>query len=352
MRSLKDQSSHKDYLDRSSLQSGRVLATLMRQRLIALGLVLLGLLGAVCAANPSFASLQNLRDLLVASAPVLIVGCGMTFVVLIGEIDISVGSLLGFLAALMGVLSSPQHLGLPAGAVIPLTLLAGLTVGLLNGILITVGRVPSIVATLGMLTVLRGITEQMLGGNWITDLPPSIRILGTGAIAGVPVCVCVAVGIAAVLNVVSRFTPFGVQMRAVGGNANAASLARISVVRVKLTAFMLVGLLTGVAALVCVPQQSVIESGIGAGFELVVVTAVVVGGTSIRGGIGGIAGTMLAVLLLGSIRTSLVFLKIGEMATFWERAIQGAFILAAVLADHFAGAAAARRNGSRFGVAA
>jgi rhamnose transport system permease protein len=318
----------------------RLLTNLLSQRRLAVALALAVLVVSVCIANPSFASLQNFRDLLVQSAPVVIVGCAMTFVVITAEIDISAGSLLGLLAALMGVLASPSHLGLPAAAVVALTLLAGAAVGLLNGLLVTVGRVPSIVATLAMLTILRGITELLLAGVWITDLPPSIRVLGTGAILGVPVCVLIAAVVAAILSFIARCTPFGVRLRAVGGNPDAAAISRISVTRIKLLAFTLVGLFTAVAALVCVPQQSVIESGIGVGFELVVVTAVVVGGTSIRGGVGGILGTILAALLLGSIRTTLVFLNIGEMATFWERAIQGAFMLAVVLADHFAAARA------------
>lgn len=292
------------------------------------------LVGAVCIANPAFASSQNLRDLLTQAAPVVIVGCGMTMVVIIGEIDISVGSLLGFLAALLGMLASPSELGLPALAVVALTLLAGASVGLCNGLLVTVARIPSIVATLGMLTILRGATEWMLGGNWIIDLPPAIRALGTNEYAGAPICVWAAGAMALVTGSILRWTVLGVRIRAVGGNATAAALARISVARTKIMAFTLLGLLTGVAALVCVPQQSVIESGIGVGFELVVVTAVVVGGTSIRGGVGGVVGTVLAALLLGSVRTALVFLNVGEMATYWERAIQGAFILAAVLADH------------------
>jgi ribose/xylose/arabinose/galactoside ABC-type transport system permease subunit len=181
---------------------------------------------------------------------------------------------------------------------------------------------------------------MVLGGVWITDLPSGIRALGTGAIVGIPVCIWVAALVAAAALVLARCTPLGVRIRAVGGNSHAAALAGISVTRVKLLTFALLGALTGVAALVSVPQQSVIESGIGAGFELVVVTAVVVGGTSIRGGRGGIIGTLLAACLLGSIRTILVFVNLGEMATYWERAIQGACILAAVLSDHFSSARA------------
>ncbi len=296
----------------------------------AVGLVLIVTAIAVCIVNPQFASLENVRDLLVQIAPVVIVGCGMTVVIMVGEIDISVGSIFGVLAAVMGLASSPQHLGFSAPVVVAMTIAAGAMAGLVNGLLVTVGRVPSIVATLGMLTIVRGVTELSLGGNWITDLPPAIRAIGTERALGLPWSVWVAAVVVIVSVAVMRWTTIGVKVRAVGGNADAAKLARVSVTKVKLFAFVILGLLTGVAAVVSVPQQSVIEAGIGNGFELVVVTAVVVGGTSIRGGVGGIVGTVLAAILLGSIRTGLVFLKLGEMATFWERAIQGMFILAAV----------------------
>ncbi|MCC6677924.1 MAG: ABC transporter permease [Phycisphaerales bacterium] len=316
-----------------------------RRSLMLAGILIL-VIGVVSAVNPAFASLRNLGDLLVQSAPVIIVGCGMTLVVLTGEIDISVGSLLGLLAALMGVFASPQHWGLPTAVVIGLTLAVGTGAGLLNGLLVTVGRVPSIIATLAMLTILRGVTEFIMGGRWITDLPPGIRALGTGGALGVPWCLWVAAAVVGVSVVIARRTPLGLRLYAVGGNAEAAGLARISTARVRIFAFMLLGLLTAVAALVAVPQQSVVESGIGVGFELVVVTAVVVGGTAIRGGTGGIAGTVLAALLLGSIRTALVFLNFGETATYWERGIQGGFILAAVLVDHLV--AARQGSGGRF----
>ncbi|CAG0986818.1 Ribose import permease protein RbsC [Phycisphaerales bacterium] len=312
----------------------RMLAASRRQFVTAA--VLLFTLVAVSIANPAFLSGQNLRDLLVQSAPVVIVGCGMTLVILIGEIDISVGSLLGLLAALMGVLASPQRLGLPIPLVIAGVLVAGAAIGLLNGLLVTRGRVPSIIATLGMLTVLRGVTELVMGGEWITNLPPSLRWFGTGSSLGFPFSLWVAAAVAMAIFALARFAPLGIRILAIGGNPDAAAIARISVPRTKLLVFALVGLLTGVAAVIAVPQQSVIESGIGAGFELVVVTAVVVGGTSIRGGYGGVVGTILAALLLGSIRTTLVFLDLGESAVYWERAIQGAFILVAVLADHLA----------------
>lgn len=333
-----------------ALQHGRPLwARLLADRAVSVGFLLLVVVAAVSMVNGAFATGQNLRDLLVAAAPAVIVGCGMTLIVLTGEIDISVGSVLGLLAALMGVLSSPSHAGLPVYVVVLVTLGAGAGVGLLNGVLVTVARVPSIVATLGMLTVVRGITEIVMKDGWITDLPPGLRLLGTGEPLGVPVCLWVAGVVVGVSVVIARRTRLGVRVYAVGGNAEAAAYARISPTLIKLFTFTFTGLLVGVAALVSVPQLSVIESGTGEGFELVVVTAVLVGGTSIRGGVGGILGTVIAALLLKSIRPSLIFLDLGDQSVYWERAIQGAFILGAVLVDHVAGAGRGmglRRGGS------
>ena len=137
-------------------------------------------------------------------------------------------------------------------------------------------------------------------------------------------------------------TPRGRRLYAIGSNPAAARTAGLPVARLKLFAFTLTGLLTAIATLVSAPQLSVIESGAGVGFELLVVTAVVVGGTSIRGGSGTITGAALAVLLLGIVRTVLLYVfrarGLGDSATYWERAIQGAFILAAVVFDPGAGA--------------
>ena len=144
---------------------------------------------------------------------------------------------------------------------------------------------------------------------------------------------------------IARLTPIGRAVYAVGSNAEGAWLAGLSLVRTKLFVFALSGFLTAVATIVSVPQLSVVEAGMGRGFELLVVTCVVVGGTSIRGGVGTVVGTLLGVLLLSMVRTVLIFLRLGETATYWERTVQGAFILVAVLADHLTGPH--RRGASR-----
>lgn len=309
---------------------------LLRQRETGVALLLAVTVALVSSLNPAFLSAANLTDMLVQIAPAAIVGCGLTFVMLTGEIDISVGSLMGFLAAIMGMVTSAQHMGLSVEAGIAITLLVGTAVGLLNGILVTIGRIPSIIVTLGMLTALRGATELLMGGQWITGLPDGLRYLGTGAWLGIPIALWVAGTTVVIAWLFSRETPLGRRIYALGSNPRAALLAGLSSARIKVFVFALTGFLVAVATLVGTTQLSVIESGIGTGFEMVVVTSVVVGGTSISGGKGTIWGTLLGVILLGIVRTVLIFLNLGEQSVYWERAIQGAFILVAVLIDHLA----------------
>ena len=309
---------------------------LTRQRepsVLALLLLTLAVVGAI---KPAFLSPANLRDMLVQDVPVLLIACGLTLVVVLGEIDISVGSLMGLLAAVIGHLTSPSHAGWPVAAGVAVALALGTAVGLLNGLLVTFGRMPSIIVTLAMLTILRGLSIALLNGQDITDLPPGLRFFGIGTFLGLPISLWTAFVIVALAVMLARETPLGRRIYAAGSNPDAARLAGLPVWKLKLFAFTLTGFLTAVATVVSVPRLSVIESGIGVGMELLVVTAVVVGGTSISGGRGAILGSVLAALLLGLVRPMLNFLPLGQSATYWERAIQGAFILLAVLADHLA----------------
>jgi ribose/xylose/arabinose/galactoside ABC-type transport system permease subunit len=208
-----------------------------------------------------------------------------------------------------------------------------LGVGLLNGVLVAYGKVPSIIVTLGMMTVLKGGTLLLLKGEWVRNLPDGLRFLGTGSVFGVPFSVLVAVFVAVWAIWVAGRTKFGRRVYALGSNPKAAELVGLPTKRVKLAVFALTGLLTAVATLIGATKLQVVESGFGGGFEMVVVAAVVVGGTSIKGGRGTVLGTLFGATLLGIISTVLIFMKLGMQATYWEKAIQGAFILAAVLGD-------------------
>ncbi|MFC1735893.1 ABC transporter permease [Candidatus Hydrogenedentota bacterium] len=186
-----------------------------------------------------------------------------------------------------------------------------------------------------MLTALRGVTQLVMGGEWIM-IPEghALRFFGTGRPLGVDVCIWTTVGAICLVVFLERYLPLGRQIYAAGSNPEAAKTIGLPVRRIKVFAFALTGFLTAVATIVSVTRLSVIESGTGVSFELLVVTCVVVGGTAITGGQGKTLGAILAVLLLGTIGSVLIFMRMGEMATYWERAIQGAFILGAVLLDH------------------
>lgn len=297
------------------------------------GVLLALMLIVATVVNPHFAAWENVRDMAVKVAPALIVGSFMTLVVLAREIDISVGSLMGLCAAGLGAVCSSDRLGLPVGAGVGICLGIGLAGGLLNGVLVAWGRLPSIIVTLGTLTVYRGLTELWLDGRWIEKLPDGLRAFGVGAVVGVPYSVLAAAGMVLIALWLSLRTPFGRRVVALGSEPRSAELVGIPVRRLRLTVFGLTGLAAGLATLFAATQLQVIESGFGNGFELVVVASVIVGGTSIRGGRGSVLGTVLGATLLGTITTVLIFLRLGESATYWERAVQGALILLAVLGD-------------------
>jgi ribose/xylose/arabinose/galactoside ABC-type transport system permease subunit len=306
---------------------------LFRQREYAVATLLVLTFTGVSLVNHAFATPQNMLDILWATVPVAIVACGLTFVIVLGEIDISIGSLMGLCAVTMGNLASTDRLGWPVWASIFVVLGLGMTIGFLNGALVVWGKVPSIIVTLGMLTALQGVIEIVLHGQEIHSLPEALRFWGKGMMGPLPIPLLVAAGVAILASVLAVQTPLGRRLYATGSNPHAAQLAGLSVTRIKLFAFTLTGFLTALATLVTVPRLTNIASGVGKGFELTVVTAVVVGGTSLAGGRGTIIGSLLAAVLLGAINTALTLLRLDSL-TYWEKAIQGAFILLAVLVDH------------------
>ena len=291
-------------------------------------------------ANPAFLAPGNLDGILVECAPTAIVACGVLLVIVTGEIDISVGSLMGLLAAVAGILTSAQagHKALPPATAAAIVLGLGAAVGLVTGLLVTLGRVPSIIVTLGMMTALRGATSVLMGGQWVLDLPDGIRHAAVGSWLGVRISLWAALAVIAATAWLMHRTPLGRRIHAIGSSPRAAATAGLSSRRLKLFAFTVTGFLTGLATLVGALKGAAIEPDIGTGLELLVVTCVVVGGASIRGGVGTVWGAALGVLLITTIGTALTFLQAaaggGAEMSYWERAIQGVFILLAVLTDH------------------
>jgi ribose/xylose/arabinose/galactoside ABC-type transport system permease subunit len=287
----------------------------------------------VIQVDARFLSAENLRDLLVRCAPTAIVACGLMLVVVTREIDISVGSMMALLAAMFGLMVSRNEWNWPMWIGIPATLLMGTLIGLGTGAMVTFGRVPSIIVTLGLLTALRGITTWIIRGGNIDGLPDSLGRITKFGLLGMPLSLWTAMVVIGLTVLLISFTPVGRRLYALGGSPEAARLAGISETRLKLFVFSLTGFLTALATIVEVPRLPKIESGIGSEFELLVVTCVVVGGVSISGGRGKLAGVVLAVVLMSMVRPVLTFLDVGESGEKWTKAIQGLFILMAVVSD-------------------
>lgn len=285
------------------------------------------LLGLVGIAAPSFFSTDNLRDLAVNNASTLLIAIGMTLVILAGEIDISVGSQFAVCTVVAGELAKA---GVSVALLLPCLLLIGATIGAVNGLLVGRLRLPSIIVTLAMLVAWRDALRWVTGGRWVQNLPPDFQWFGLGQTMGQWLIVIIALAVFGSFYWSSQNLGAGRAIYAVGSDAEAARLAGIEPPRIIFGVFVLMGALVGLAAVLNAVRFSVVPSNAGLGLELKAVAAVVVGGTAIAGGRGTLVGTLIGVALLGTIGTALTFAGINP---FWEKAIQGAIILAALVSD-------------------
>ncbi len=297
------------------------------KREVSAALAYAALLVFVGLVAPSFYSAANLRDLVLNNAPTLLIAIGMTLVILVGEIDISVGSQFAVCSVAAGWLAKE---GVPVALLLPCIVLIGAAMGALNGVLVGQLRLPSIIVTLAMLTAWRDALRWVTEGAWVQNLPANFQWFGLGQAAGQWLIVAVALGVLVSFSWLLRNLGGGRAIYAVGSDAEAARLAGIEPRRVVCGVFILMGALVGLAALLNAVRFSAIPGNTGVGLELKAVAAVVVGGTAITGGRGHLVGTLIGVALLGTIGTALTFAGINP---FWEKAIQGAIILAALASD-------------------
>ena len=296
-----------------------------RERWLTMALVLLAVVLAVAA--PEYFSRDNLTDVLLANLPVLIIALGATLVIVSGEIDISVGSMFAICSVVAGLTSKA---GAPLPLMLIVVLLAGALLGALNGSLVAWLGVPSIVVTLATMVGLRDALRWATAGEWVQDLPERFQWFGLSQ-AAFPL----AVGASTMALVFAmawgaRSLVAGRAVFAVGSNPTAARLAGLDVAKVKFWVFTMAGALTGLSAVVNAARFNQIPSNSGLGLEMKVIAAVVVGGAVITGGRASFTGTVLGVVWLGAIGPALTFLG---ASPYWERAIQGAIIVAAVAAD-------------------
>lgn len=292
-------------------------------------LLVLVLMGAVASVlSDAFLSFANLFNVARQVSMTAIVAAGMTLVIITAGIDLSVGSMVALAGAVAaGFLQTTNSIAVALlGA-----LLVGLAMGLFNGLLITRGRLPDFIVTLATMAIARGLTLQYTHGHPIAVTSTAFKAFGAGFIGPVPVPIVIMAGVYLVIHALLRQTRLGRYIYAVGGNADASRLSGINVNDVKLMVYALTGVLTAVTAVILTARLGSAEPTAGVGMELDAIAAVILGGTSLAGGQGGVAGTLVGALILGVMDNTLNLLNVSP---FWQEVAKGSIILVAVLADN------------------
>jgi ribose/xylose/arabinose/galactoside ABC-type transport system permease subunit len=290
----------------------------------ALAILMIGL----SLARPNFLNVANLINLLRQISINGILAVGVTYVLLTGGVDLSLGSVVALTGVIAAGLAHPAQqsvlLAVMAGV------LAGAACGALNGWIVTQGRVAPFIATLGMMTAARGLALLVSGGRPVSNLAPAFTRIGGGDVAGVPVPILIFLAVAVVSWIFLRNMRWGRYIYAVGGNENAALAAGVKIRAVKTIAYTICGGLAGVAGVVLAARITTGQPNAGIGYELDAIAAVVIGGTSLNGGVGGIAGTVLGALLIGVINNGLDLLNV---SSYYQQIVKGLIIVGAVWLD-------------------
>ncbi len=298
--------------------SGRQLGTLAG---------LLTLCVVLWAATPHFLTVSNLLNVLEQTALNAVVAVGMTFVIISGGIDLSVGSVL----ALAGIcLALALEAGVPAPVAIALALAVGGACGLVNGLLITLGRLPPFIATLGMMSVARGVALMLAEGRPISGFSEGFRAIATERVLAIPAPVVITIVIYAVAHFVLTRTVFGRTTYAIGGNEEAARLSGVQVRFHKTAVYGVAGLTSAAAAVVLTARLNSAQPTAGTMYELDAIAATVIGGSSLLGGEGTVTGTLIGALIMGVLRNGLNLLNV---SSFLQQVVIGVVIIGAVLVD-------------------
>jgi ribose transport system permease protein len=308
----------------SDLPSDRLFVAISRVIALVLLIVVLSIL------SPYFVTWTNLVNVLRQASLQFMISAGLTIVILTAGIDLSVGAVLGLAACVAASLISGGFVVLGIAS----ALFAGLVCGAVNGLLVTIGRIPPFIATYGMLWIAFGLGYVFMKGEVIYGLPGGFRFIGAGFLWGIPVPVIVAGALLAALHLLLHKTVLGRSIYAIGGNPDAARLSGMPITRRLVTVYALSGLLSGFAALVVIARINAADSGVGEDLLLPAIAAVCLGGTSLFGGIGGIMGTAVGAIILALIVNGMNLLGVH---TFWQNGVMGTIILISVLADQFSG---------------
>jgi ribose transport system permease protein len=280
--------------------------------------------------SDNFATLSNIRTVLVNLTELAIVAAGLTLIIIQKEIDVSVGSILGVVAVVAG---SALLAGIPAPLVVLISLAAGTVLGLLNGAFITFGQVPPIITTLGTFNLWRAAILILLSGEFLTGIPSFSPALERGTVLGIPLRFLFVLMVYALFWYVMRYRVIGRTIYAIGNNEEAAHLAGLNVRRARLFSYTVMGALAGLGGLLFTMRLHSVEITVGLDIFLLAVAAVVIGGASVTGGSGSVIGTLMGVLFVSFLRNGLVLLGVPSLL---EQAALGLFIVLSVTIDQFA----------------
>ncbi|HRO11397.1 ABC transporter permease [Amaricoccus sp.] len=317
-----------DFHPKRSL-AARIVSAYGQEIVIAAAIV--ALFVVVSTINPRFLGTNNLNTIIAGNAYIAVAAIGMSMVIITGQIDVSVGALIGVLATISGNLAVS---GAPVWIAWIAPVFIGAAISGVTGALVAYGRLPSIVVTLGMLSILKGGLVSVTGGAWINHLPPAFQ-LAQQRWLGLPVPIWFMVALTLLAFLWMRNTAFGRSLYAIGGNPEAARAAGIPVERRIVQTFMIHGAFAGIATMIFATQLRVIQSTVPPNLELTIITASVIGGVSILGGTGTVIGSTLAAILFAAIGSAMIFVNV---SAYWLRAVIGFLILVTVLVDM------ARRN--------
>lgn len=295
-------------------------------------IALIILMAVITIINSNFLTANNLLNLLLQVTSNALIAFGMTFVILTGGIDLSVGSILALSSALTaGLLGS----GMPVTLAILISLILGCILGMMNGLLISYGKLAPFIVTLATMTIFRGATLVYTNGNPITKgLSDTFlfQFLGQGYIVGIPFPVIIMFIVFIVLYVLLHKTAFGKSVYAIGGNEKAAYISGVKINKVKIIIYSISGIMASISGLIITSRLSSAQPTAGASYEMDAIAAVVLGGTSLSGGKGRILGTLIGALIIGVLNNGL---NIIGVSAFWQQVVKGVVILIAVLIDRF-----------------
>ena len=278
--------------------------------------------------TPQFLTVSNLTIIVTQVSINALLAFGVTFVIITGGIDLSLGSIVAVTGVTSAMLAHPDSN--PVLIPIVMGLLAGLLMGVFNGFIITKSKIAPFIVTLGTMTIGRGLALILSDGRPVSNLSGSFNYLGSGTIFGIPILILIFILVFALCSIILSKTILGRYIYAIGGNEQAARASWINIDRVKLSVYSISGLLAGLAGILLASRITTGQPNAGAGFELDAIAAVVIGGTSTAGGRGTMSGTLIGVLLIGVINNGLDLLNV---TSYYQQVVMGIIIIGAVIID-------------------